>query len=310
MESEAPACPICLDPCTDRQRTLDCGHIFCEACICKYAEGLRNHQHSPSRLMFPCPCCREEVPIWQQRKLTEEAITSEQVELTEAECAAQPTAAAVMVQSHEAARSAAAQSILRRVYRPAQMPWWSQRVGQSEQERRELARASGRLPLRFCPGCSTPIIKNGGCNSMRCPCGRRFKWMEAQPVRPCRHCHKEGDANWLNPGRWTTCAFCAPRARREAKALKAATVAAAMPVAALIGAGVLTGLSAWVALGSAVALVPAAVFGPPALAYEPVRRACGFERNYLGQVAVSGAGLVVVGTAVCLSGYDSDGAFD
>ena len=312
-EDDAATCPICLEPCEHKQRTLDCGHIFCEACICKYADGMR---HGVSRLTFPCPCCREEVPIWQQRNITEAAIA------WPGEVSARP--AIQNVDSIASERPVwTSNNVRRECTRPAlahqgnprflraeqarQAPWWSRRTSQSEQERRDLARAAGRVVLRYCPGCSTPIMKNGGCNSMSCPCGRRFKWMDARPVRPCRHCHISADeGNWLNPGRWKTCAFCAPRARREAKALQAASFAAAMPVGAVIGAAMLSAVSTWIAACTAVALVPAAVFGPPALAYEPVRRACGFKKNYLGRAAASGAGVAVIGTAMVLSGYDSD----
>lgn len=41
--------------------------------------------------------------------------------------------------------------------------------------------------LKKCPKCSTPIIKNGGCNHMQCKCGCHFCW------KCCFHANNSGD---------------------------------------------------------------------------------------------------------------------
>lgn len=163
-------------------------------------------------------------------------------------------------------------------------------------------RAAGRLALRCCPRCNTPIQKNGGCNRISCPCGADFDWTLARPLRPCRRCHVQADVGLI--GRWNTCPYCSKAARVQAAAAKVGT---ATFVGAPLGAAALGVAAVAVGVGVTVAVLPAATFGPLALAYEPVRRVRGARTNPFAKAAASGAMLAGYAVVMCLyAGSDSD----
>lgn len=164
-----------------------------------------------------------------------------------------------------------------------------------------MQRAAGRVELRFCPSCDTPIQKNGGCQHMSCACGRDFTWEQARPLRPCRRCHVDEDCRFF--GRWHTCQYCGPAARAQSAALRASNAVAAAPLVTAV-AGV---AAAAAAIAVTVAAVPAATIGPLALAYHPFHRRCspGGQPNPLAVAAASGAVLAFVAVSAC-AGSDSD----
>ena len=166
----------------------------------------------------------------------------------------------------------------------------------------ELRRVAGRqAEIRFCPSCRSPIIKNGGCPNMRCICGHRFRWTDALPLRPCKHCHRDNGPQTGYFTQFHTCSSCSTRAHVEKAALRSLMAMAGVPIVTL-GASVIAGC---IAVGAAVAAIPAAIAGPPALLYEPVRRRRKKKKNPFAIAAVSGAVVVtIVAAGTC--GYDSD----
>ena len=175
------------------------------------------------------------------------------------------------------------------------------------EELNQLRRVAGRNCLiRFCPTCQSPIIKNGGCNNMRCVCGARFRWNEARPLRPCRHCHRvwdevEGSVLSRAITQFQTCRHCARSAHVAKAGLRTVAAVATVPVAAA-GVGLFAGALA-VAVG--IAAVPAVIFGPMAVIYEPIRRLRKKDTNPLTYAAASGLAGVGLVCMAC-TGYESD----
>lgn len=171
-----------------------------------------------------------------------------------------------------------------------------------------LARAAGQVQLRYCPGCSTPVVKDGGCNSMSCPCGANFSWMAARPVRPCRHCH----GNCFEG--FSTCDYCSRFAKREAMALAIGSRTLAVPAFAVKSTLVTAGVATAIGVGTAATVMTASVFGPPAVVWECRRRQKGkrpWKGNKVHKAANSGSyvligGVLAVMWAAGAIGYDSD----
>eukprot|EP00301_Raphidiophrys_heterophryoidea_P002386 c11108_g1_i2.p1 GENE.c11108_g1_i2~~c11108_g1_i2.p1 ORF type:complete len:309 (+),score=42.38 c11108_g1_i2:52-978(+) len=61
--------------------------------------------------------------------------------------------------------------------------------------------------LKYCPACHAAIEKNGGCNSMTCRCGARFRWDKARTVVPCNQLHFLSSSG-LSKYLCTTCVGC------------------------------------------------------------------------------------------------------
>ena len=62
-------------------------------------------------------------------------------------------------------------------------------------KQREFAR---RSHVRRCPSCMAAIVKNGGCDHMRCACGFAFNWSSARLEVPCR-CINVGTSSAATP---------------------------------------------------------------------------------------------------------------
>ena len=274
------ACPICLEafptPSDASQHVkLTCGHAFCSPCFSTYAE-----YRCGSSTHIPCPCCRSNV--------------------------LKPGVANRDAETAAARRRPSRRRVDRRPNAGESPPWWlaGARPVSSAAERAELSRAAGKLELRCCPSCSTPILKNGGCNHMRCPCGRSFQWDQARPVHPCRRCHYDASRSvWR---RWSSCQYCTRRAKAQASVMCAAGTTAQLPILTLRATGFVAAASVTLSIATVVSVVPAAIFGPFALAYEPIRR--GFypkKDNNIGLIACSG--VFLSGFAIGnMLGYDSD----
>ena len=330
-ESEQLSCPICLEAIAakDVVRTR-CGHAFCTDCVGKLREHAGNN--------FPCPCCKrpramagssprprngggggggggddddDDLEAELQRRIEHSRTLLRTLGTTTTTNGGGAGGGGGDSDSDddvvEMQRRLEALRTPHGTPRPGRTAdWWNagQRERPDAEAQRALARAAGRTILRYCPGCHTPIAKNGGCPQMSCPCGMRFRWYDARPIRPCVECHVDSDEGPI--GRWKTCRYCSNAAKAKCAALKVGTAAGMVPVAtAAVGVGV-TAAAAAVTVGATIAAVPAVTIGPFALAYEPVRRLRKKKSNPLAKAAASGAKLVGDGAVMCLLAMDGD----
>lgn len=141
-------------------------------------------------------------------------------------------------------------------------PWLEERRAE-----RAFRCAARRAHLKYCPGCRVMIEKGAGDNWMRCQCGRAFNWRTAEHVVPCNRVHfgASGGSEGFERIFGHTCCGCSGVAKMKLAAVRATQVAVGVPVA--VSAVIVATMGVAV-----VAVVPAVVCGPPALAYEPVRR--------------------------------------
>lgn len=277
-------CAICLDEINDPEPpnsvTLACTHVFCTGCIHEY--GQRHNGRSP----ISCPCCKS--PLTGEDRIA--LGLSSEAEL-------------------DGVRQARA--MIQRTPSPSSVNYTPRlpRAPPTPSEMREIGRAAGGTQVKFCPSCYTPIIKNGGCDHMRCLCGHSFSWGRARAACKCRRAH-------FDNGLWgSTCKDCSPQAKASLTLRRAGLAVAAAPPAAVAGAVGLAFAAVFTAVAVVVAAPPATIFGPPALAYEPVRRLRYTKEhrkkhaNPLAMAAASGAYAVAVGTCFCTMatcGYESD----
>jgi len=306
LDDAEVTCPICLDHITSKV-TLQCGHQYCIPCLKAHATSalpseLREAARAaPPHVEYPevgpcsCPCCKRGLPEADLRKIGLRSHGSRLVRPTlsnEADHRLSRRRAETRDHARRWTNELATRRVATRMAPHA--------MGATE-DVRTLQQATRGLELRFCPGCSVPIQKNGGCDSVVCPCGHRFQWPTARPVNPCRRPHLDQHKWWGD-----SCPHCSRTARAKLVVRRAAvTTAAATPVAVLGAVGA-AGAAATVAVGTAVAAVPAAIFGPLALAYEPVRRIRGVENNPFIMPAASGAGVVALSLYATCGGYESD----
>ena len=283
-------CPICLETPTDKSdvHVLDCSHAFCRKCLTQYSA------HQGGRHLLPCPCCKRQVMLPMLRLPPSQSF---RVTLppTSYDSSGDGEEMAAMRERRQQARLE-----VRQRSSPVSGPL-------NQDDVRALTKAARHVPLRLCPSCSAPIVKNGGCENMRCLCGHSFRWYQAAPLRPCRHCHVEPGEGWL--GRWQTCTHCSGSAKAEAAAAKAATASALIPAGAVVASVGVAAAAVLLGIGAVVAIVPAATIGPFAIAYEPVRRLRKKKTNPLFKPAISGA--LVAGTGMAMAvigacGYESD----
>ena len=68
---------------------------------------------------------------------------------------------------------------------PALAAGFAALAAQTFEPRPELAAAVAQGLVRACPGCSVLIARDEGCNTVHCPCGRRFCFCCGQ-----EHCHR------------------------------------------------------------------------------------------------------------------------
>lgn len=244
-EEAALECPICLDTVSTGFK-LSCGHNFCEACLSTYASTVAGQQSSTATPKLACPCCK--------KTLNNNECSSLGIKLLVRPPALPSTRIRDRGYPHPE-REELEWHALNGIHQRRTSNAADENHGQAA----ELGRAAGRIPIRYCPYCTVPIVKDGGCNSMRCgSCHRRFDWLKARPARPCRHAHDN----------FKTCAFCSTAARGEAVAIQGAKAVGIFPLAALVVGAGLTAMSLLIP----TVLVPAAIFGPMAVAYEAAPR--------------------------------------
>ena len=295
--SDQPACPICLGDLVAPQM-LGCGHLYCTKCIATHASVQR-----AARRPVNCPCCVRpvapaELHAWASPPQQPQTLgvprgerASARTPLPSWNVVARPphrggdadvVAASWNAASRPAAEAAEAAASSSTVEAPAL----------SQREQRAFRRAAARLELRRCPSCDAAVQKIGGCNNMSCLCGASFQWSRATPFVACRTYHYDSDE-----GR-SCCRHCSPAAYAKLGAVRVARAAALVPVVVAGGS-----------VATAVAVVPAAVFGPPALVYEPIRRATWLKKHRNGLKMAAGSGAMAVGRsleAMCFCGSDSD----
>lgn len=177
---------------------LSCGHDFCTGCFTQHVGNEMRKEQEPW-----CPTCRQ--PLGN-------------------DSAAQPiirvVAEEVQSEQSDAQRLAQEQEIPR--------TWW-----QRQMEAHRWRRLARKSHLKYCPGCSKIIEKNGGCNSMTCRCGHRFRWDKAKPVAPCHHCHAH-DSKFSVWG--SCCPSCTVLAKTQLVALRTVVAISAVPVGAAVAA--------------------------------------------------------------------------
>jgi len=313
-EGDVPTtCPICLDAIA-QPVALACGHPFCRDCLRGYVRS----RAMSATVELPCPCCKRE------SRLDELALFILGVPAS-AQADAQPPSQPAPLLGRSIQEGAPAYASLARPrtrgarysedwavqLRAVRLRTHGRTRGEGAEGASEWAQslrhaASSRLQLRYCPGCGSPVQKNGGCESMNCPCGARFRWTNARPVHPCRHCHTDGE------GWWKTCVFCSRRAKAEKTALTVGKRTAIATAIAPLGVSACALAASAVGVGCAAAVTTAAAFGPPALIWEGVRRARGkpkWRGNKLLTAAKSGAEVATLGAFVVVMatcGWESD----
>lgn len=149
---------------------LRCGHKYCRECIGEHAR--RRVERGGS---VACPQCQRPVASSDLRRLLGE---EELQALMRAAHARSPPAGGLQ-QPEEAALH-------------AQFAEWAHHKG-----------------VRCCPQCKAWVLKEGGCDTVACICGARFKWSESPivSVGRCHHLHPHHrlplwcstcpDASWI-----------------------------------------------------------------------------------------------------------------
>lgn len=269
----AADCSICLGTSGSTEpRMTACGHVFCEPCIREHFERLLRE-----RKPLYCPDCRCGVSMVEMRAIVPQLTT---------------TAA-------ELARAAAEPE-------PEPVSQYRTPAAQRRDERRierAFERAARRAHMKKCPHCGACIQKTGGCNNMRCRCGRTFKWSEAPCVGRCNCIHRvEYDSDECSVPWFKACKGASPVAHAKAMAANSAVAISVVPV--------ITGAIA--AAGTVVVTcvaVPAAIFGPMAMIYEPVamsRRAAGKKDAKNPFAKAAACGLAVPILCAMAMGRDDD----
>lgn len=66
LETIDEVCAICLEESIHHPVTLDCGHIFCYACLGQYQEDIVLDECIEVDKAKACPCCRREISgkVW------------------------------------------------------------------------------------------------------------------------------------------------------------------------------------------------------------------------------------------------------
>ena len=297
QDGAQPACPICLDDLVEPQM-LGCGHLYCAKCIATHASV----QLAANRPVN-CPCCLRPVAPTEMHAWASpprQPRTSSVPRGVRVRGRARQPSWNEVVTACAASRSAAEWSEAAASSSTVEAP------ALSREEQRAFRRAAVRLKLRRCPSCDAPVQKNGGCNHMSCLCGAEFQWSRATPFVACQTYHYDSDK-----GRYC-CQHCSPTAYAKLGAVRLATGAAIAPVATVAAAAAATVVVAGGSVAAAVAVVPAAVFGPPALVYEPIRRATRLKEHRNGLKMAAGSGVVAVSRSVeamflcAYCGSDSD----
>ena len=309
-DADANACPICLEAMGTSRAVLSCGHSFCFECVRRYRTECCKVGADATDRPYPCPCCRQPVLFPHQsddldycvRRAMRRRMQTERDQLGWTPVRPSEPRQTVDSRLHHARIASATRPPLpedtrrdtqlrrTRIERRTHIEHHAPRAPLPEDALRELRQAVGRsAEIRFCPSCQSPIVKNGGCDNVRCTCLVTFKWSKARPLQPCGHCH---GGPFLSA---KTCQHCSKMARAEACARRSVGALVVAPVASAAVASAL-------AITVAVVLVPVALFTGPALIYEPIRRVRKKRDNPFADAAVSG-GIVCI-SATC--GYDSD----
>lgn len=239
--AELPDCPICLEQvCAEGNVRLACSHRYCMRCITRFVTTSRDEYGS--QVDIGCPCCKATIGRADMRQILGTSAASPTRQARHRHPQASPQVATPLA--------------------PVAVP--------TAEERRVLARAARSLNLRYCPGCNRPILKQGGCQNMHCPCGRRFTWGTALVLAPCRHSHKDEDADM--PFWRTNCSQCSAAAHVEKRLIHTGVMLVGAPLAAAAGGLAIGAVATAAALAVPVAATPAVIFTPPALVYEAASR--------------------------------------
>jgi len=301
------ACPICLEQLSsaNEMRVLECGHKFCVACVVAYLQSRGGNGPDSHSARHPCPCCRQLVNMRQWYR-NSKVLTPREGPGAHWYSSDNTRPGSALRSMQNRPRPVAPAGSGRRLditalhvppgIPQARLPPVSSTA--RAEAVRELRRAAGRSTIKFCPSCQSPVVKNGGCNQMRCLCGFTFRWDQARPLRPCLHCHRDWDDGPIR--QFKTCSHCSAMAQAEKHVLRTVSAVAAAPAAAVAAGIVLSGVAAAVV---SIA-IPAAIAGPLALLYEPVRRIRKKKMNPLAYVAAAGFVPVVLCCQAC--GYESD----
>ncbi|KAL1530647.1 hypothetical protein AB1Y20_001547 [Prymnesium parvum] len=148
----------------------------------------------------------------------------------------------------------------------------------NREENRKFEAAARKLHMKKCPGCSAPIIKNGGCNNMNCRvCRTAFKWDKASPLFPCNsvHINKKGMPFWCY-----ICPGASPIAKAKLFAVRAVVLSVSLPAVAIVVVGAGGCLTVYHISMILHDLGKLAFFGPLAACYQPFH-------NYLEKTRIA-----------------------
>lgn len=154
-------CPICLYS-PSSPRALGCSHVFCLECLVRHLErSLR------------CPLCAEALHEADAVHILEQAhqqslITAEQLDRLTVSIAEWSSQGIVNIEPS--------------LFFPS--------AENSTRAQRAFERWARSSHVKCCPSCQAPIMKNGGCNNMRCTqCNASFNWALVPLLCPCRGVH-------------------------------------------------------------------------------------------------------------------------
>lgn len=183
---DGPVCPVCHETCLALLVAGECGHAMCETCWVGWAGAQLEHCRRHAEIM-PCFAagCRSAVSplVWNhtcsllleaaslerdlahRRRLQSNALfpAPMQVNCPRSGCVGlgylgSGTVMCFICEHQWAGGNDAA-------------------VGSGDEELGMVA------DVKRCPSCETPIVKNGGCDHMTCPCGHEFWWTTLKPYR-------------------------------------------------------------------------------------------------------------------------------
>ena len=96
----------------------------------------------------------------------------------------------------------------------------------------DFNRWSKREHVRCCPHCRVPILKNGGCQHMKCAsCRESFVWSQAPLLRPCRGIHYQCKLPFVQRCTHNKLNDLTPAVRAELKAWTVVYYIGACPIA-------------------------------------------------------------------------------
>lgn len=183
-----PVCSICSQQHLALVATGECGHAMCEDCWGGWAVANLENCRWNKRTDLRCFAegCREHsrAEVWQHASTRSEAVQALEQEF----------AFRRRLQSNELFPTAVqvecpqpgclglgylgSDSIMCFVCEHQWSPMEASASGDASDTVEDLL---ARGAAKACPACSTPILKNGGCDHMTCRCGHEFYWTNLQP---------------------------------------------------------------------------------------------------------------------------------